>query len=88
MNTDECLIRRISNGEKKALSDLYDRYYRLIWNMACTKYKDQIVCEQLVCEVFQTIWKYPNDFRGNRKFIILLIECCRSKIDSKSYENK
>lgn len=83
MNTDECLIQRISDGEEKALSDLYDRYHKLIWNIACKKYKDQIVCEQLVYKVFQAIWRCPSDFINDRKFIILLIECCHSKMDSK-----
>ncbi|TWT05477.1 hypothetical protein FQV26_13685 [Planococcus sp. CPCC 101016] len=78
MTIDEKLMTRILNREEQALSDLYDRYHRIIWNIAHQADSDQSVCEQLVTHVFHTVWTQPQQFMQNRKLLALLIDCCRS----------
>ncbi|MBT2569757.1 hypothetical protein [Planococcus sp. ISL-110] len=78
MTIDEKLMTGILNREKQALSDLYDRYHRIIWNIARQSGSDPSVCEQLVAQVFRTVWTEPQNFQQNRKLLALLIDCCRS----------
>lgn len=68
----------ILNREEQALSDLYDRYHRIIWNVARQTDSDPTVCEQLVAQVFRTVWKEPKNFMHNRKLLMQLIDCCKS----------
>ncbi|ANU12009.1 hypothetical protein A1A1_02827 [Planococcus antarcticus DSM 14505] len=79
MTIDEKLMTGIRNREKQALSDLYDRYHRIIWNIARQSETDCSVCEQLVTHVFRAVWAKPQDFIQNRKLLMLLIDCCRSR---------
>lgn len=78
MTIDEKLMTGILNREEQALSDLYDRYHRIIWNIACQADSDPSVCEQLVAQVFRTVWKNPKNFMQNRKLLAQLIDCCKS----------
>ena len=67
----------IVNREQQALSDLYDRYHRILWNIARQADSDPSVCEQLVAQVFRTVWNEPKNFMQNRKLLAQLIDCCR-----------
>ncbi|MDQ0428483.1 DNA-directed RNA polymerase specialized sigma24 family protein [Planomicrobium stackebrandtii] len=78
MTIDEKLLTGILNREEQALSDLYDRYHRIIWKIAHQTDSDPSVCEQLVAQVFRTVWKDPKNFMHNRKLLAQLIDCCRS----------
>ncbi|MGE6369597.1 hypothetical protein ACQKDD_11540 [Planococcus kocurii] len=78
MTIDEKLMIGIRNREEQALVDLYDRYHRIIWNIAQQANPDQSVCEQFVTHVFRTVWTKPQDFTKNRKLLMLLIDCCRA----------
>lgn len=78
LTIDEKLMIGILNREQQALSGLYDRYHRIIWNMARQNGSDPSVCEQLVAQVFRTVWTEPENFMQNRKLLALLIDCCRS----------
>ncbi|ANU24219.1 RNA polymerase sigma factor [Planococcus donghaensis] len=79
MTIDEKLMTGILNREEQALSELYDRYHRILWNIARQNNPDQSVCEQLVTHVFRTVWTKPQDFMQNRKLLAMLIECCQSQ---------
>lgn len=78
MTVDEKLMTGILNREQQALSDLYDRYHRILWNFARQADSDPSVCEQLVAQVFRTVWNDPKNFMENRKLLVQLIDCCRS----------
>ena len=78
MTIDEKLMTGILNREQQALSDLYDRYHRILWNIARQADSDPSVCEQLVAQVFGVVWNEPKNFMQNRKLLAQLIDCCRS----------
>lgn len=78
MTIDEKLMTGILSRDQQALADLYDRYHRIIWNIARQTGSDSSVCEQLVAHVFRTVWTEPQNFIQNRKLLALLIDCCRS----------
>ncbi|ANU26344.1 hypothetical protein [Planococcus versutus] len=76
MTIDEKLMMGIRNREEQALSDLYDRYHRVIWKIAHQADPNHSVCEQLVTHVFRAVWTKPQDFMQNRKLVAILIEYC------------
>lgn len=80
MAIDERLVNRLLNRDQQALVEIYDRYHLLIWKIIRNAVADQAICEQLVSQVFKDLWTKPQEFNNGRKLIILLIECCRSKI--------
>lgn len=80
MTIDEILMTGIRNREEQALTDLYDRYHRIIWNIARQNNPDLSVCEQLVTHVFRTVWTKPQEFMQDRKLLAMLIECCQMEI--------
>ncbi|MDX1806018.1 MAG: hypothetical protein R3267_03180 [Paenisporosarcina sp.] len=81
MTTDERLIIRLCNHESQSLDELYDRYVQLLWNMASRKIADETICEDIVRQVFQNIWENPSAFNNEKKLSILLMECCKAKIN-------
>ncbi|WP_038702753.1 RNA polymerase sigma factor [Planococcus sp. PAMC 21323] len=80
MTIDEILMIGIRNREEQALTDLYDRYHRIIWNIARQNNPDQSVCEKLVTHVFRAVWTKPQDFIQNRRLLAMLIDCCQLEI--------
>ncbi len=78
LTIDEKLMTDILNREQQALADLYDRYHRILWNIARQADSDPSVCEQLVAQVFRAVWNEPENFMQNRKLLTQLIDCCRS----------
>jgi DNA-directed RNA polymerase specialized sigma24 family protein len=75
-------MERVARRDKQALSALYDRYHRMVWNFASRSHVDPEACEELVSRVFNHLWLQPQDFRTEKNFAALILECCRSK----SYE--
>ncbi|WP_394120378.1 RNA polymerase sigma factor [Planococcus donghaensis] len=78
MTIDEKLMSGILDRDQQALADLYDRYHRIIWNIARQTGSGPSVCEQLVAQVFRTVWTEPQNFMQNRQLLALLIDCCHS----------
>lgn len=79
VSRDELLMEKVAGGDKQAMSDLYDRYYRMVWNFACRSHIGSQACEELVFQVFNQIWLQPHDFRSNKNLAAMILECCRSK---------
>lgn len=66
---DEILIRLISQSDKEvsgqALSELYDRYSRLVYSLAYHIVGDGAVAEEIIQDVFVRVWDKANTYRVN-----------------------
>lgn len=64
---DEILIQLISQSDKEisenALSELYDRYSRLVYSLAIKIVGDSKVAEEIIQEVFLSIWNKADTYR-------------------------
>ncbi|TWT01615.1 RNA polymerase sigma factor [Planomicrobium sp. CPCC 101079] len=78
---DELLLKRILNREQQALSELYDRYFQLLWKISYRAVADPAICEEIVSCVFENVWACPEKFR-NKKLPLSIIEYCSTCIDS------
>ena len=72
--TDEQLLALIVRGENWALSEIYDRYTRLVFSLALKILNDRASAEEIVQQVFTKVWRNARDYRVERgKFSTWLI---------------
>jgi RNA polymerase sigma-70 factor (ECF subfamily) len=63
---DEALLRLMSNDRTEALSELYDRYGRLVYSLALRMAGSQAAAEDLSQEVFLQVWKNAAVYNGEK----------------------
>ncbi len=59
---DEVLVKRVASGEERALSGLYDRYAGLVYGTGIRYLGDRGAAEELVQDVFTSVWKNADGF--------------------------
>src|SRR5215204_4042053 len=59
---DEVLVRRVASGDERALSGLYDRYAGLVYGTGMRYLGDRGTAEELVQDVFTSVWKNAAGF--------------------------
>ena len=59
---DEILVRRVASGDERALSALYDRYAGLIYGTGMRYLRDRALAEDLVQDVFTSVWRSAAGF--------------------------
>jgi RNA polymerase sigma-70 factor, ECF subfamily len=60
------LLTKIAEGDRTALSQLYDRYSRMIYAIAWKSLNSVEDCEEVVLEVFTQVWKIAARFDVNK----------------------
>jgi RNA polymerase sigma-70 factor, ECF subfamily len=63
---DEELVRQVAQGDEQALSELYDRYSRLVYASGVRLLGDAHLAEDLVQEVFIKVWQTAASFDPSR----------------------
>ena len=63
---DEVLVRRVASGDERALSGLYDRYAGLVYGTGLRYLGDRETAEELVQDVFTSVWKNAAGFDPTR----------------------
>ncbi|NJK62266.1 MAG: sigma-70 family RNA polymerase sigma factor [Synechococcaceae cyanobacterium SM2_3_1] len=65
--TDELhLMQRIAQQDQSALSDLYDRYARILLGLACKMLGSVEDAEEVVLDVFSQIWRTAKSYDPHR----------------------
>lgn len=64
--TDAALIARVGDGDGGALEAVYDRYGRQAFALARRILADEQLAQDVVQEVFLTIWRNPARYDGQR----------------------
>ena len=59
---DQVLVRRVASGDQRALSALYDRYAGLIYGSGMRYLGDRGLAEDLVQDVFTSVWRNAAGF--------------------------
>ena len=63
---DESLLERIRARDHKAMTDLFDRYSRLVYSVALRVLKDPGQAEDIMQDVFFNLWQSPGSFISAR----------------------
>src|SRR5215469_5951699 len=65
VRTDEDLMHDLARGQQEALGPLYSRYAPLVFHLGAQSL-DRAAAEELVQEVFLTIWRGAGNFDASR----------------------
>jgi RNA polymerase sigma-70 factor (ECF subfamily) len=60
------LIRRITRADADALSELYERYKRLVFSLALATVGDRSTAEEVTLDVFTRVWERAQTYRGDQ----------------------
>lgn len=63
---DEHLIRLITQKQQAALSQLYDRYNRLVFSLALAIINDRATAEEITLDVFMRVWQKAATYRADQ----------------------
>lgn len=78
--TDEELMLEVCRGDRPAFERLYDRHAGLVYGMARRLLRDEGQCEELVQEVFLTVWQRSGSFDPERaKFVTWVVTTTRNR---------
>jgi RNA polymerase sigma-70 factor (family 1) len=54
---DQELLTRLRTGDKEAFGIIYQQYWQLLFGMAWNRLKDRLVAEDVVHDVFASLWR-------------------------------
>jgi len=78
-NTDKALLDAIARGERRAMTQLYNRHnvrvYRFILRLA----RSETVAEELVSEVFLDVWRQAGRFEQRSQVSTWILAIARNK---------
>ena len=60
---DEKLISLIAQSHEQALTQLYDRYHRLVFSLAFAIVNDRETAEEVTLDVFMRVWQKADTYR-------------------------
>ena len=63
---DETLLRLIVQARAEALSELYDRYGRLVFSLALNSVGNPATAEEITQDVFLRVWQRARQYRAGR----------------------
>jgi RNA polymerase sigma-70 factor (ECF subfamily) len=63
---DETLIRFIAKKQVEALSELYDRYGRLVYSLALYMVSNEGTAEEITQDTFMRVWDKAKTYQPNR----------------------
>jgi RNA polymerase sigma-70 factor (ECF subfamily) len=66
MQDDATLLGLIAQGRTEALSELYDRYNRLVFRIAVAIIGDQATATEITLDVFTHVWQRADSYRAER----------------------
>jgi RNA polymerase sigma-70 factor (ECF subfamily) len=70
---DQSLIRLIAHSQEGALSELYDRFSRLVFSMALNAVGDSAIAEEITQDVFIRIWDHAGTYRAEKSKVVTWI---------------
>jgi RNA polymerase sigma-70 factor (ECF subfamily) len=63
---DHVLVTRVMAGDEGAIAQLFDQYAPFVYGLACRLTGNASLAEDVVQEVFTTVWCHPERFDGSR----------------------
>lgn len=87
-NPDTILIQRLREGDKLALTELYNTYWQLLFISAYNIIKDKELCEDVIQDIFMNIWHNREKLEINISLKGYLYACTRYQVFNQLRKNK
>ena len=63
---DGILLNLIAHAQEDAISELYDRYSKLVYSVAMNALSDQALAEEITQDVFVRVWERASTYRNEQ----------------------
>jgi RNA polymerase sigma-70 factor (family 1) len=87
-NPDVILVNRLREGDKMALTELYNTYWQLLFISAYNIIKDKELCEDIIQDIFMNIWNNREKLEINISLKGYLYACVRYQVFGHFRKNK
>ncbi|MEO9571552.1 MAG: RNA polymerase sigma-70 factor [Polaribacter sp.] len=87
-NSDKDIIKGLKADDKKALTKLYNNYWKLLYISAYNLLKDKEVCEEIIQDIFIDVWNKRIDIEIKVSLKSYLYACVRYKVFAEFRKNK
>lgn len=88
LNQDKVLIDRLRNGDELALTELYNRFWQLLFVSAYNIIKDKELCEDIIQDIFMNIWHNREKLEINISLKGYMYACARYQVFNQFRKNK
>lgn len=88
LNQDKVLIDRLRNGDELALTELYNRFWQLLFVSAYNIIKDKELCEDIIQDIFMNIWHNREKLEINISLKGYMYACARYQVFNQFKKNK
>src|SRR5690606_27930784 len=87
-DTDDTLLKLLRNGDQGAFRALYERHWHALWNYANNAMADPDDAEDIVQELFLTLWEKREVLRINTSLKAYLYRATLNKVIDRSDRSK
>ncbi|WP_165688791.1 RNA polymerase sigma factor [Flavobacterium sp. A45] len=88
LNHDTVIINRLRNGDKQALTELYNEFWQLLFVSSYNVIKDKELCEDIIQDIFMNIWNNREKLEINISLKGYLYACARYQVFNQFKKNK
>ncbi|GAA4304840.1 RNA polymerase sigma-70 factor [Aestuariibaculum suncheonense] len=88
LSQDSDIVNRLKGGDKKALTELYDSYWKPLFISSYNLLKDKELCEEIIQDVFIDVWNYRENLQIKISLKSYLYACVRYKVFSEFRKHK
>lgn len=88
LNPDTILVNRLREGDKLALTELYETYWQLLFVSSYNVLKDKEQCEDIIQDIFMNIWRNREKLEINISLKGYLYACVRYQVFNQFRKNK
>ncbi|OBQ55575.1 RNA polymerase sigma-70 factor [Tamlana sp. s12] len=87
-SSDKDVIQGLKSNDKKALTILYNNYWKVLYISSYNLLKDKEVCEEIIQDVFIDLWNKRKDLEIKVSLQSYLYACVRYKVYAEFRSNK
>jgi RNA polymerase sigma-70 factor (family 1) len=86
--SDEQLLALLPLSDEEAFTEIYDRYWKILYSLAYSRLKDHFIAEETVQDVFMDIWKRKQTINILSDIKIYLATAVKYRVINAQIRNK
>jgi RNA polymerase sigma-70 factor (ECF subfamily) len=77
--SDEALMARVAEGDRRAIRLLFERYQLTVFRFALRLVGNRATAEDIVSDVFLELWRHAASFEGRARLLTWILAIARNK---------